>query len=108
MQSPARARYSPRRTTSSVAFTTLEAPVSAPGRTTVQTIAAAINPPTRTKAMTRPTPSPTGVDDLLTREPHLATGRPIDEIGQGASPPAASSVDLAALCGNKPVRREHG
>jgi hypothetical protein len=33
-----------------VAFTTLEVPVSAPGRTTVHTIAAPINPPTRTNA----------------------------------------------------------
>ena len=37
------------------------------------------------------------VDDLLTRNPHLASRRPVGEIGQGASPPAASSVDLAAL-----------
>jgi hypothetical protein len=37
------------------------------------------------------------VDDLLTRKPHLASRRPTGEIGQGASPPAASSVDLAAL-----------
>ena len=37
------------------------------------------------------------VDELLTRKPHLASRRPTGEIGQGASPPAASSVDLAAL-----------
>ena len=37
------------------------------------------------------------VDDLLARKPHLASRRPTGEIGQGASPPAASSVDLAAL-----------
>ncbi len=37
------------------------------------------------------------VDDLLTRKPHLASRRPVGEIGQGASPPAASRVDLAAL-----------
>ncbi len=37
------------------------------------------------------------VDDLLTRKPHLASRRPVGEIGQGASPPVASSVDLAAL-----------
>ena len=37
------------------------------------------------------------VDDLLTRKPHLASRRPVGEIGQGASPPVASSVELAAL-----------
>ena len=37
------------------------------------------------------------VGKLLTRKPHLASRRPTGEIGQGASPPAASSVDLAAL-----------
>lgn len=37
------------------------------------------------------------VDELLTRKPHLASRRPTGEIGQGVSPPAASSVDLAAL-----------
>src|SRR3954469_11279857 len=37
------------------------------------------------------------LDDLLTRKPHLASRRPTGEIGQGASPSAASSVDLAAL-----------
>ena len=40
---------------------------------------------------------PDAVDDLLARKPHLASRRPTGEIGQGASPPAASSVDLAAL-----------
>jgi hypothetical protein len=37
------------------------------------------------------------VDDLLARKPHLASRRPTGEIGQGAAPSAASSVDLAAL-----------
>jgi hypothetical protein len=37
------------------------------------------------------------VDDLLACKPHLASRRPTGDIGQGASPPAASSVDLAAL-----------
>ena len=37
------------------------------------------------------------IDDLLARKPHLASRRPTGEIGQGASTPAASSVDLAAL-----------
>jgi hypothetical protein len=36
------------------------------------------------------------LDDLLARKPHLASRRPIGEIGQGASP-ASSTVDLAAL-----------
>jgi len=36
------------------------------------------------------------VDDLLACKPQCAR-RPTGEIGQGASPPAASSVDLAAL-----------
>ncbi len=35
--------------------------------------------------------------DLLARKPHLASRRPAGDIGQGASPVAASSVDLAAL-----------
>jgi len=35
--------------------------------------------------------------DLLARKPHLASRRPTGDIGQGASPVAASSVDLAAL-----------
>jgi hypothetical protein len=37
------------------------------------------------------------LDELLARKPHLASRRPTGEIGQGASTPAASSVDLAAL-----------
>ena len=37
------------------------------------------------------------VDDLLARKPHLASRRPTGEFGQGASPPAASSVSPAAL-----------
>ena len=37
------------------------------------------------------------VDDLLTRKPHLASRRPTGDIGQGASPSATRSVDLAAL-----------
>ena len=36
------------------------------------------------------------LDDLLARKPHLASRRPIGEIGQGATPSAAT-VDLAAL-----------
>lgn len=36
------------------------------------------------------------IDDLLTRKPHLASRRPIGEIGQGPSP-SAGSVDLAAI-----------
>lgn len=36
------------------------------------------------------------VEDLLQRKPHLASRRPIGEIGQGASP-SASTVDLAAI-----------
>ena len=36
------------------------------------------------------------VDDLLARKPHLASRRPTGEIGQGATPSAAT-VDLAAL-----------
>jgi hypothetical protein len=37
------------------------------------------------------------VDDLLARQPHLASRRPVGEIGYGASPSATRSVDLAAL-----------
>lgn len=36
------------------------------------------------------------IDELLQRKPHLASRRPTDDIGQGASD-AASAVDLAAL-----------
>lgn len=36
------------------------------------------------------------IDDLLTRKPHLASRKPIGEIGQGVSP-SGSSVDLAAI-----------
>ena len=36
------------------------------------------------------------VDDLLARKPHLASGRPTGEIGQGATP-SAGAVDLAAI-----------
>ncbi len=36
------------------------------------------------------------VDDLLARKPHLASRRPIGEIGQGATPSRAN-VDLAAI-----------
>lgn len=40
------------------------------------------------------------IDDLLTRKPHLASRRPIGEIGQGPSP-SAGSVDLAAILRGK-------
>lgn len=36
------------------------------------------------------------LDDLLTRKPHLASRRPMGDVGQGATPTAAE-VDLAAL-----------
>ena len=36
------------------------------------------------------------IDELLARKPHLASRRPIGDIGQGATP-SASTVDLAAL-----------
>ena len=36
------------------------------------------------------------VDELLARKPHLASRKPIGEIGQGATP-AAATVDLAAM-----------
>ena len=36
------------------------------------------------------------IDELLARKPHLASRRPIGDIGQGAAP-SASTVDLAAL-----------
>ena len=51
---------------------------------------------------------PPPVDDLLARKPHLAPRRPTGEIGQGASPPAASSVDLAALLRQRADRRDTG
>lgn len=38
----------------------------------------------------------TAVDDLLARKPHLASRRPMGEIGQGATG-SAGNVDLAAL-----------
>jgi hypothetical protein len=37
------------------------------------------------------------VDDLLTRKPHLASRRPVGDIGQGAVSGSAASVDLAAI-----------
>lgn len=40
------------------------------------------------------------IEDLLTRKPHLATRRPIGEIGQGATASAAT-VDLAAILRGK-------
>lgn len=40
------------------------------------------------------------VEDLLARKPHLASRRPIGDIGQGASP-SAGSVDLAAILRQK-------
>ncbi len=36
------------------------------------------------------------VDDLLARKPHLASRKPMGEIGQGATPSTAT-VDLAAI-----------
>jgi hypothetical protein len=36
------------------------------------------------------------IDDLLARKPHLASRRPVGEIGQGATP-SAGTVDLAAM-----------
>jgi hypothetical protein len=38
----------------------------------------------------------TAVDELLVRKPHLASRRPVGDIGQGASE-SASTVDLAAI-----------
>lgn len=40
------------------------------------------------------------IDDLLTRKPHLASRRPVGEIGQGPSP-SAGTVDLAAILRGK-------
>lgn len=40
------------------------------------------------------------IDDLLTRKPHLASRRPVGEIGQGPSP-SAGGVDLAAILRGK-------
>lgn len=37
------------------------------------------------------------VDDLLARKPHLASRRPIGDIGQGPVSPHGASVDLAAI-----------
>jgi hypothetical protein len=37
------------------------------------------------------------IDDLLTRKPHLASRRPIGDIGQGPASEGAANVDLAAL-----------
>jgi hypothetical protein len=37
------------------------------------------------------------VHDLLARKPHLATRRPIGDIGQGATSAGAATVDLAAI-----------
>jgi len=45
----------------------------------------------------RPRRPSAALGDLLARKPHLASRRPAGDIGQGASPVAASSVDLAAL-----------
>ena len=36
------------------------------------------------------------INDLVTRKPHLASRKPMGEIGQGATPSAAT-VDLAAI-----------
>jgi hypothetical protein len=36
------------------------------------------------------------IDDLLARKPHLASRKPVGEIGQGAAP-SAGSVDLAGM-----------
>lgn len=40
------------------------------------------------------------IDDLLSRKPHLASRRPVGDIGQGSSP-SAGSVDLAAILRGK-------
>ncbi|OBB01712.1 hypothetical protein A5668_23270 [Mycolicibacterium fortuitum] len=40
------------------------------------------------------------IEDLLTRKPHLATRRPVGEIGQGAKP-SGGTVDLAAILRGK-------
>ncbi|CAN5134121.1 hypothetical protein BH11ACT7_BH11ACT7_20560 [soil metagenome] len=37
------------------------------------------------------------IDELLTRKPHLASRRPVGDIGQGASSSSTESVDLAEL-----------
>ena len=36
------------------------------------------------------------LDELLSKKPHLASRRPIGEIGQGATP-STDNVDLAAI-----------
>ncbi|KUI27754.1 hypothetical protein [Mycobacterium sp. GA-2829] len=40
------------------------------------------------------------IDDLLARKPHLASRRPVGDIGQGVSPPGGT-VDLAAILRGK-------
>lgn len=40
------------------------------------------------------------IDELLARKPHLASRRPVGEIGQGPSP-SAGTVDLAAILRGK-------
>lgn len=40
------------------------------------------------------------IEDLLARKPHLATRRPVGEIGQGATP-SGGTVDLAAILRGK-------
>ncbi len=40
------------------------------------------------------------VDELLTRKPHLASRRPVGEIGQGPSP-SSNSVDVTAILRQK-------
>lgn len=42
------------------------------------------------------------VEDLLARKPHLATRRPLGDIGQGATP-SASQVDLAGMLRQRAV-----
>ncbi|KUI43914.1 hypothetical protein AU197_21150 [Mycobacterium sp. IS-1590] len=37
------------------------------------------------------------IEKLITRKPHLATRQPIGDIGQGASTPSSTTVDLAAI-----------
>jgi hypothetical protein len=46
--------------------------------------------------LTNPDALAAAIDDLLARKPHLASRRPVGEIGQGAAP-SAGPVDLAAM-----------
>jgi hypothetical protein len=56
--------------------------------------------------LTEPGALAAAIDDLLQRKPHLASRKPVGEIGQGAAPSAG--LISPRCCGNEPITMASG